>query len=378
MMMPMIIYQSSLLRRLPHWYPRCRRSLLGSPCWCTSPPLFSLSGDPLPGWTSWTSSSISSLPHVTKNDHHQYCLPNVTKLTLVTDFNVDSQAGWEHGQRTNTRRCVCCNFYNRSLNMENSHHPHPHPRSPHSLNSSQIWRIFTLSTILRRSSLAIVETWVWKSKSAAVARGIHSDRELDFPDVGVGFSRRAFAISHFCRAHTLAFWKTLRDLVRNSKSWRNDPLWALRARHFPTSSPVWANNEVLMQAWIISYHYHPYQHCQHHHPHTANNAISALVQISSPRPLGLWGNCLPPDQPYIKVRYLEKNRKPKMPSDQTHIRVIFFSRKIGNREKMFEWESRGPSGHLDFVFSHTSYVREFAYLSDADIDDTCIIHVYHL
>ena len=28
---------------------KCRRSLLGSPCWCTSPPLFSLSGDPLPG-----------------------------------------------------------------------------------------------------------------------------------------------------------------------------------------------------------------------------------------------------------------------------------------------------------------------------------------
>ena len=85
---------------------------------------------------------------------------HITKLTLVTDFNVDFQAGWEHGQRTNTRRCVCINFYNRSLNMENSHHPHPHPRSPHSPNSSQIWRIFTLSTILRRSSLAIVETWV--------------------------------------------------------------------------------------------------------------------------------------------------------------------------------------------------------------------------
>ena len=45
---------------------------------------------------------------------------HMTKLTLVTDFNVDSQAGWEHGQRTNTRRCVCINFYNRSLNMENS------------------------------------------------------------------------------------------------------------------------------------------------------------------------------------------------------------------------------------------------------------------
>ena len=116
-------------------------------------------------------------------------------------------------------------------------------------------------------------------------------------------------------------------------------------------------------------HPFPHQPRQHHHPHTANNAISTLVQISSPRPLGLWGNCLPPDQPYIKVRYLEKNRKPKMPSDQTHIRVIFFSRNIGNREKMFEWESRGPSGPLDFVFSHTSYVREFAYLSDADIDD---------